>query len=49
MIIWPSWTSCSPTAARLTQLIEAGEVQAIAVWRVFHTTYSGRLLRLMTW
>lgn len=28
--------------ARLTQLCDAGEVRAIAVWRVYHTTYCGQ-------
>jgi GNAT superfamily N-acetyltransferase len=26
----------------LTQLVDGGEVQAIAVWRGYHTTYDGR-------
>lgn len=32
--------------ARLTQLVDQGEVQALAVWRVFHTTYCGRRLEI---
>ena len=32
--------------ARLTQLVDEGEVRALAVWRVFHTTYCGRRLEI---
>lgn len=32
--------------ARLTQLVDGGEVRALAVWRVFHTTYGGRRLEV---
>lgn len=32
--------------ARMTQLIDEGEVRALAVWRVFHTTYCGRRLEV---
>jgi GNAT superfamily N-acetyltransferase len=28
--------------ARLVQLVDEGEVRAIGLWRVFHTTYCGR-------
>jgi GNAT superfamily N-acetyltransferase len=28
--------------ARMTHLVDEGEVRALAVWRVFHTTYCGR-------
>ena len=31
---------------RLTQLVDDGEVRALAVWRVFHTTYGGRRLEI---
>jgi hypothetical protein len=32
--------------ARLVQLVDAGEPRAIAVWRLFHTTYCGRRLEV---
>lgn len=32
--------------ARLIQLIDEGEVRAIGLWRVFHTTYCGRRLEI---
>lgn len=31
---------------RLTQLVEGGEVRALALWRVFHTTCCGRRLEV---
>jgi GNAT superfamily N-acetyltransferase len=30
--------------ARLTQLVDANEVRALAVWRIYHTTYAGKRL-----
>lgn len=32
--------------ARIVQLVDAGEPRAIAVWRLFHTTYCGRRLEV---
>jgi GNAT superfamily N-acetyltransferase len=32
--------------ARLTQLVAGGDVRAIALWRVFRTTYAGRRLEI---
>ena len=32
--------------AILTQLVDGGRVRALAVWRVFHTTYCGRRLEV---
>ncbi|HYC67548.1 GNAT family N-acetyltransferase [Brevundimonas sp.] len=32
--------------ARLAQLVDEGEVRAIALWRVFETTYCGRRLEI---
>ena len=32
--------------ARLVQLVDEGEVRAIGLWRVFHTTYCGRRLEI---
>ena len=31
---------------RLVHLVDEGEVRALAVWRVFHTTYCGRRLEV---
>ncbi len=31
---------------RLTQVIDEGEIRALALWRVFHTTYCGRCLEI---
>lgn len=35
-----------PEGARLAQLVDDGEVRAIALWRVFETTYCGRRLEI---
>ena len=35
-----------PEGARLAQLVDGGEVRAIALWRVFETTYCGRRLEI---
>jgi len=32
--------------ARLVQLVDTGQPRAIAVWRLFHTTYCGRRLEV---
>ena len=32
--------------ARLVQLVDEGEPRALAVWRLFHTTYCGRRLEV---
>jgi GNAT superfamily N-acetyltransferase len=32
--------------ARLTQLVDGGEVRALALWRAFHTTYAGYRLEI---
>ncbi|HYD28994.1 GNAT family N-acetyltransferase [Brevundimonas sp.] len=32
--------------ARLAQLVDEGEVRAVALWRVFETTYCGRRLEI---
>ena len=35
-----------PEGARLAQVVDDGEVRAIALWRVFETTYCGRRLEI---
>lgn len=35
-----------PDGARLAQIVDDGEVRAIALWRVFETTYCGRRLEI---
>ena len=35
-----------PEGARLAQVVDDGQVRAIALWRVFETTYCGRRLEI---
>jgi len=35
-----------PEGARLVQVVDDGQVRAIALWRVFETTYCGRRLEI---
>lgn len=35
-----------PDGARLAQVVDDGQVRAIALWRVFETTYCGRRLEI---
>ena len=35
-----------PEGARLAQVVDEGQVRAIALWRVFETTYCGRRLEI---